>query len=482
MSSETPHTGWLVPVTMGRIGWAVVILLITLAGLWPVLWRNGFGSDELEHYTAKYTWQSNQTAHLMMGFCFMTLFWWGCVRRRRKPDASVTIEANPIRKLAGWFRARPVLWPFAAILVKDFVFDVLKDLLATACSPIWPNWSSLYFDAITDDLFWFTGFGFALFVIGWRASGRVNWKCALGLFVGFLLGALGCGGFWTAQKDSFDRSGLPLNYKRLTHVAGEVRLVGDRDTAKSTMRRIQTEAQAGRPVHIVIFGGAPGPRTELAVAIGCEYVFRLDDWRWSGSTTVLHSSAVHLLEDPGRVWAVDSPSRCLVVIGLDTATVPPIDALVESAIAAKKPELVSVGIRNQLDLARFFALKGHPKAELYKKDVPLDEDALRFLQTTYIPDPDPERSLPDIEDRILRVRSAVQTRSTPFRTLGAAAREKGIATVWSLAETPTWLGHHCTPAEEAIHRANDREAWIHSLAYLLGIKPDGFIRLELEAP
>ncbi|MBX9582147.1 MAG: hypothetical protein K2X87_17720, partial [Gemmataceae bacterium] len=38
------------------------------------LWRNSFGSDELEHYTAEYTWLANQVAHAGMGFCLAACF------------------------------------------------------------------------------------------------------------------------------------------------------------------------------------------------------------------------------------------------------------------------------------------------------------------------------------------------------------------------------------------------------------------------
>jgi hypothetical protein len=37
-------------------------------------WRNSFGSDELDHYTAEYTWLANQMAHAMMGFCLMACY------------------------------------------------------------------------------------------------------------------------------------------------------------------------------------------------------------------------------------------------------------------------------------------------------------------------------------------------------------------------------------------------------------------------
>ena len=41
-------------------------------GFFSTFWRNSFGSDELEHYTAEYTWLANQMAHAMMAFCLVT--------------------------------------------------------------------------------------------------------------------------------------------------------------------------------------------------------------------------------------------------------------------------------------------------------------------------------------------------------------------------------------------------------------------------
>jgi hypothetical protein len=222
------------------------------------------------------------------------------------------------------------------------------------------------------------------------------------------------------------------------------------------------------------------------VSIGCEYVFRLSadgPWGWTGPTPVMMTSAAQLLEEgrsapgqkPKRDSAVWNPLnagelRCLVVTDLDTGMAPPPDVLLRVAVNKKKPYLVTGGVRNQLDLNNF--LNEITSSVGYKANVALNSEDLAILSKNY----KPER----LPDRLILLEQACQNRTKPLKDLVGELQTKKVATVWSLAETPAWLGEQCTLAQEAEHRKADRDAWIYTLAELLKIDYDDFYILELD--
>ena len=441
-----------------------------------------YGSDELESYTAKYAWLANQISHAMMGFFGMAFFW------------TVWVQ--------GHSRWRAVV-PFVLVLGKDFGIDLGKDLLAARGSPVAPCVENVLFDNLTDAMFWFAGFALALAMIAWfYAPEQVSRKWWTGLFVVFAGAAIGLGGYWVPQKDSFDRSGLPLNYTRLTHLAGRLEFVEkpppkQSDAPKNselpssrTLIALEEKARKREAVHVVIFGGSPKGRNELAVSIGCESVFRLSrngPWGWNGPTPVVSTTAARLLEagrtPPGQpapvrksaVWDALSADelRCLLVTDLDTGIAPPPDVLLRAALDNNRPDIVTGGVRNQLDINEF--LNGVTNSTGYKSSVALTRKDLDVLFENYTPEKRP--------DRLTELEKAVQNRTRPLKDLLAEiAKKKNVATVWALAETPAWLGEKCTPADEVRHRKADRDAWIYTLAALLEIKPEDFYILELTEP
>ena len=458
----------------------ICAVLGAVLGLWGILWEVAFGSDELSPYTAKYAWLENQMSHAMMGF-FLMGFFWALFVRNPMPAGPPLIgmesaeDGHPRPPQRTWFLALPFLF----VLVKDFVLDNVKDASATWGSPVQPYWPSVLFDAITDDVFWCLGFSLVLFGIGFfsAGSGLRWWRWLIASGVLLLFGLL-FGSYWVPQKDSFDRSGLPLNYTRLAYLAKELDFPDDaRAKQHRALREIQNHALAGQPAHVIVLGGTPQKRNALAVSLGCEYVFRLGSSSprgWTGPTTVVYTTAARLLEDPRPVEALDAGQlRCLVIADLDTSLVPPPDVLIEAARKRNRPDIISGGVRNQLDLNNFFK-SGPNQGALYTRDTPLDGDDLQDLGTRY--------RTGKMRQEFDELRLAALNRTDPYRKLATRAREAQVATIWTFAETPSWLGEMCKPDVEARHRQADRDAWVFTLADLLGVPEDTLYLIELSKP
>lgn len=465
-----------------RCATAILFLLVLVVTLsFEDLRDVVYGSDELESYTAKYAWLANQISHAMMGFFGMAFFW------------AVWVQGK-----SRWL----VLVPFALVLVKDFGIDLTKDLLAARGSPVKPCMENVLFDNLTDGMFWFSGFALAIAMIAWSyAPHQMTRKLWVVLFVVFAGLAIGFGGYWVPQKDSFDRSGLPLNYTRLTHLAGRLKFVekpAPRQPAEpknselspnEALVAIERHTRARAPAHVIIYGGAPKERNELAVSISCEYVFRLSPngpWGWNGPVPVINTTTARLLEagrtPPGQetpkrksaIWdALNADQlRCLLVTDLDTGLAPPPDVLLRAALDKNLPYIVTGGMRNQLNLNEF--LNEVTKSTGYKSSVDLTPRDMRILFDNYNREKMPER--------LIELDNAVQHRTRPLRDLLSEVQKKNVATVWSLAETPAWLGEKCTPEKEAQHRKADRDAWIYTLAALLRIEYEDFYILQLVEP
>jgi len=267
-----------------------------------------FGSDELTAYTAEYTWESNQMAHAMMGFA-LAVVWlrlaisrWERHRKWREETAEgrAATPGLPSRARHSLDFSTAVL--FLLIPLKE-VADLLLDGATFAGSPVPPNRWPLYFDSLTDISFWWTGMFLAAVVVGGFGSARLNgWRrfligCA-GLIACVLAWYLYAAPIWGDQKRTFDQSGLPFNYTRLTVLAaadgklerrlatgetedalkkeGKTRLLADYKQWEGVLKPFR-ERVAGptRPTaeHYVLTGGTPAQRSKLAVSMGCEFAF-----------------------------------------------------------------------------------------------------------------------------------------------------------------------------------------------------------------
>jgi hypothetical protein len=116
---------------------------------------SAFGSDELQSYSAEYTWLANQMAHAMMGFFLAALLSW--LLRSRNGDKSPHIAVG--------------LLPFLIPLLK-----VLPDALVVAKQSTLPvSWAEFFADKATDLSFWYIGM-FAGLLLFFPAPDGARWS------------------------------------------------------------------------------------------------------------------------------------------------------------------------------------------------------------------------------------------------------------------------------------------------------------------
>lgn len=211
-----------------------------------------FGSDVYAHYTAVYTWDSNQMAHAMMGFAGTTLF----------------IHTAARFGLEFWYGALFYIIPF----LKDLT-DIIADQRSGPTPQFEMNASrrrEIWLDALTDNFFWLTGMILALFVMAMDCENRPWWVCVV-ILAGFLvfgsvifLARLHFG----KQKRQFDISGLPYFF-RLPCFPGKLaghsnnNGIRPKDEIENFVNRDRKKAS-----HLLLYGPQHSFKTTLAVAIG----------------------------------------------------------------------------------------------------------------------------------------------------------------------------------------------------------------------
>ncbi len=207
-----------------------------------------FGSDVYIAYTAKYTWQSNQMAHAMMGFTGTTLLAAG----------ALSLGCSPLWALG-----------FAAIPVSKDLTDLLLDRARassvcrkTQAFPV--NMRELAYDAATDVFFWLFGMMLSLSLMSRLPVGFSSWGSWLLLAITLAMFAamfVPCR-YYSSEKTAFDRSGLPYFF-RLPTFDGE--FANPKDPS-----RIRTFVGGdARNAHLLIHGPLGARKTTLAVGIGC---------------------------------------------------------------------------------------------------------------------------------------------------------------------------------------------------------------------
>lgn len=310
--------------------------------------NQAFGSDELWPYTAKYAWLSNQMAHTMMGFALAVVVLLLVVSPRLSQpspstDAWLKMSARSIwDSLPTIPRDAYVIALFGLIPLKEIV-DMLMDRLSCSSSPIRPNLWPLIFDSITDISFWWTGMFLAALIIGLFVEG---WARAIiplvGLGVCVPFWCFYAAPLWLNQKETFDRSGMPFAYTRLSRLAeseSKNEVLRKRpyfhDCSEIKWAELKTFRdqiiESDRPPqhHFLIIGGLPRDRTNLAVALGSEFAFKLGrevkNAENADLTRVYYASAPAILEHPAELKGVVNPAvvECVIVNHLDSAMVLP---------------------------------------------------------------------------------------------------------------------------------------------------------------
>ncbi len=216
-----------------------------------------WGSDELSGYTATYAWETNQMAHVMMGF-FLGAAGLALV---------IGLLVSPMRR---WPRARPMLdridrvwsrwgprleWFLALPWIKELIDWLYDENFAPGGFPI--DRGALLLDSLADIVFWSIGIGLGISLH--RRSARAFWLTVL--VGGAFAVPLGVSGW--AEKQRFDRTGIPYCI-RLSHVDTS----GIQPEAIGELRRyLETR---GPRSHLILQGSSRVAATPLAMGLGCE--------------------------------------------------------------------------------------------------------------------------------------------------------------------------------------------------------------------
>ena len=235
-----------------------------------------FGSDVYTHYTAVYTWNSNQMAHAMMGFAGTTLF----------------MHAATRLGLEFWYGALFYVIPF----LKD-----MTDVIADRSAPTRQfkikaaHRCEIWLDAVTDNCFWVTGLILALFVMAMSGEVRPWWACVaiLAMILLFTTGIFVARRHFNEQKRQFDISGLPY-YFRLPCYSGKLATDPDSDHSKrGPVEEVERFAykEWENASHLLLYGPPRCFKTTLAVAIGSGLSVRRQAVRYLSKARLIEEHA-----------------------------------------------------------------------------------------------------------------------------------------------------------------------------------------------
>ncbi|MCY3872703.1 MAG: hypothetical protein OXF88_00240 [Rhodobacteraceae bacterium] len=294
---------------------------------------NAFGSDVYTHYTAVYTWNSNQMAHAMMGFAGTMLF----------------IHAATRLGLEFWYGAFFYVLP----LLKD-ITDVVADLSVRThqFKMKAAHRREIWLDALTDNFFWTAGLMLALFVMAMSCEDRPWWSCLiiLAVFLIFTIGIFVAKRHFNEQKKQFDVSGLPY-YFRLPRYSGKLSANSNNDSSErkpiEEVENFVYEDRA-RASHLLIYGPPRSFKTTLAVAIGSGLTVRRRAVRYLSKSRLIEECAPATPAD--RSTAVPIPPHKADVVIVDDLDKP--DGLQDilPALANKSTVwVVSSSSRTQID-------------------------------------------------------------------------------------------------------------------------------------
>jgi len=224
------------------------------------------GSDVFSHYTARYTWMTNQMAHAMMGFCFSSLW-----------------------AVFGWHPAWFMIWPVIKDL-GDFTVDMHREGVFRVDAV---RRRELLEDWFVDDFFWASGVALTL-LFRTGSPGSDNWGWWIGVLGAIVVGALLLGRYMLKQKDALDRSALPYNF-RLPNYAKPI------DPASvQAVESFIAHLGGAPPKHLIITGPFDSGRTSLAVGIGSGVCARREKTLYMNAYDLFAEVAIDHPEHSGR--------------------------------------------------------------------------------------------------------------------------------------------------------------------------------------
>ena len=249
----------------------------------PTKW---FGSDVYTHYTAAYTWESNQMAHAMMGVAGTTLLVHGALRL----------------DLPIWYGLWFLLIPFLKDCA-DYRVDCHDsgNVFKLTCE----HHLELMKDGVTDFFFWATGTSIAIFLASNMTEDNLStWLAFLVVVLLSLSGYFFVKKPYTEQKRRYDSSGLPF-YFRLPSFQGKIQRVY---TVKMSEGKVSCQPVRGNVVseiecfvngsttneqHLILIGPPRSHKTTLASAIGSGLIVRNHNVRYLSWVRLLQEARCH---------------------------------------------------------------------------------------------------------------------------------------------------------------------------------------------
>ncbi|MCE9532719.1 MAG: hypothetical protein K8T89_16605 [Planctomycetes bacterium] len=477
-----------------------VIVLVVIPDARKTLWKNAFGSDELGHYTAEYTWLANQMAHAMMGFFIIVC--WGSYVFTLQNSTTTVFELRFSRWLR--FRRADVLmfWPFLFIILKEIV-DVVSDYSKYSDAAVPTGFGNLVLDSVMDISCWYLGMFLALFVLSIFVDGQgYRIPAAIAMLFVCLAVVVWHGKIWINEKRTFDASDLPMNYERLVLITARWEDQATRDTDKlphpfpddkkehqlNLIRDIRKNADSGETTGrkpYVIFGGDPRERTRLAVSLGCEYAFHLRYGDWSPKkedlVRVVYTTAARAIDLPESISGyAKGKLDCVIINDINVTIDPPLELIVMAT--ERYPALkqhFSPTIKQKFNLLANDETLPPKERILFAKfsGIALPDQQWRLLHNltgTSADGFDPKIDLrkADLDDTKLalskakeklppREQKVTEKRNNAFAKIQSALTEAehSITTIWVLSGLP----------EDPNEAPDAKETWLYIIAYLTGI-------------
>ncbi len=293
------------------------------------------GSDEFQPYSAVYSWGTNQMAHAMMGFFLATVWFYWALKSER-----IRHTMHP-----ALLRMIPFLVPLVKVLPDYLYIKFVANL-----SDIFPfDYWEFFSDKGTDLTFWWLGMLLALSLFALPRVKPAN-RVVLRVGVVIILAIAFSWGYilfnhWSKMKGVLDESYLPAKYRRLCNFPPKIKMSKvDNKKILEYYDYIQNKNSITPVRHLILKGGDPTMRTDLAVTLGVEYTVR--------GSKVFYTTTAKLLEDPLGTFCRKGINtiKCLIIDDVN-GLVEPNNGL---AVPSIFEDLDAEGITRQL---REFALK-----------------------------------------------------------------------------------------------------------------------------
>jgi len=298
-----------------------------------------FGSDVYTHYTAAYTWKSNQMAHAMMGLAGTTLL----------------VHAAQRLGLEVWYGAVFFVIP----LLKDAAdYWVDRSNAGGVFAETSAHRRELLVDGLTDNFFWNIGMALALLMA--LSGDGTPWFLYLVFGAALLMIVVGVccvARVLNVEKKRYDASGLPYYFRLPSYTGNRVEAGNAEPSAPRSREGPVAEVERfvygrdGRAQHLMLVGPPRSSKTTLAAAIGSGLIVRGHAVRYLSQARLEEEFAATSLAGIRSAFEPIHPRDAAIVIA-DDLTQPTGMSRVLSALSYKSTVWV-VDSRDRAELVNW---------------------------------------------------------------------------------------------------------------------------------